>query len=70
MKKLIVIMCIALSGCMWQTVNESDMRSAVRICGSFQNVVEISANFVGEETVLCENRKKYLIVKENEHDRN
>lgn len=70
MKKLILILSIALSGCMWQTVNESDIRSAVRICGSFHNVVEISANFVGEETVLCENRKKYLITKENEYDRN
>lgn len=64
MKKLIVILCVALSGCMWQTVNESDMRSAARICGSFNNVVEISANFVGEESVLCEDRKKYLITKE------
>jgi hypothetical protein len=66
MKKLVLILCIALSGCMWQTVNESDMRSASRICGNFNNVVEISANFVGEETVLCEDRKKYLITKDNQ----
>jgi hypothetical protein len=66
MKKLIVIMCVALSGCMWQTVNSSDIRSAIRICGDSTKVVEISANFLGEETVLCENRKKFLITREGE----
>ena len=65
MKKLIVIMCVALSGCMWQTVNSNDIRSAERICGDSTKVVEISANFLGEETVFCENRKKYLITREN-----
>jgi hypothetical protein len=55
MKIIISIMlALALQGCMWQTVNESDMRTAARICGSMNNVVEISANFVGSETVICE----------------
>ncbi len=61
MKKLIVIMCVALSGCMWQTVNSNDIRAAIRICGNINEVVEISATFIGTETVLCENRKEILM---------
>lgn len=62
MKILISIMlALALQGCMWQTVNESDMRTAARVCGSMNNVVEISANFVGSETVICEDRTKHLL---------
>jgi hypothetical protein len=61
MKKLVLILCIALSGCMWQTVNSNDIRSAIRICGNMNEVVEISATFLGTETVLCENRKEIMI---------
>jgi hypothetical protein len=61
MKKLVLILCIALSGCMWQTVNSNDIRSAIRICGNMNEVVEISATFLGTETVLCENRKEIMM---------
>ena len=61
MKKLIIILSLALSGCMWQTVNENDIRAAIRTCGSLQEVAEISATFIGTETVLCENRKETLL---------
>lgn len=61
MKKLIVILCVALSGCMWQTVNENDIRAAIRTCGSLHEVSEISATFIGTETVMCENRKETLL---------
>jgi hypothetical protein len=62
MKIIISIMLVlALQGCMWQTVNESDMRTAARVCGSMNNVVEITANFVGGETVICEDRTKHLL---------
>jgi hypothetical protein len=56
-----IMLALALQGCMWQTVTESDMRTAARICGSMNNVVEISANFVGGETVTCEDRTKHLL---------
>ena len=56
-----IMLALALQGCMWQTVNESDMRTAVRICGSFHDIVEISSHFSGTETVVCENRTKHLL---------
>jgi outer membrane lipoprotein-sorting protein len=58
---MLIMLALALQGCMWQTVNESDMRTAARVCGSMNNVVEISANFVGSETVICEDRTKHLL---------
>jgi len=62
MKIIISIMlAFALQGCMWQTVNESDMRTAARVCGSMNNVVEISSHFSGTETVICEDRTKHLL---------
>jgi hypothetical protein len=62
MKIIISIMlALALQGCMWQTVNESDMRTAAQVCGSMNNVVEISASFIGTETVICEDRTKHLL---------
>ena len=62
MKIIISIMlALALQGCMWQTITESDMRAAARVCGSMNNVVEISSHFDGKESVLCENRTKHLL---------
>lgn len=53
MKRIVVvIMCILLSGC-YQSVNQYDISRATRICGSVESVVEIQANFVGWESVLC-----------------
>lgn len=64
MKKLIIIpiLALSLSGCFWQTVNSSDIETAIARCKQeYSTVVEISANFVGEESVLCSNRQKYAL---------
>ena len=58
MKKLIVIMCIALSGCMYQSVNFSDIDVAAKVCGGVQNIAELSASFDGSESVICHDRTK------------
>lgn len=64
MKKLILILSIALSGCMYQSVNFSDIDAATKACGGVQNIAELSASFDGGESVICHDRTKtYLRVK-------
>jgi hypothetical protein len=59
MDKLIVILCIALSGCMYQSVNLSDIEAASKACGGLNQISELSAAFDGQESVICFNREKY-----------
>lgn len=54
MKFLVVILsCVMLSGCFYQTVNQYDIRRAIKLCGSIENVVEISSYATGAETATC-----------------
>ena len=59
MKNLIVILSIALSGCMYQSVNYSDIEAATVVCGGVDKIAELSANFLGDESVVCLNRDKH-----------
>lgn len=62
MKKLILLVCLFLNGCFYQTVSAWDIERAIAKCGSLENVVAISAHFVGDETVICKPNdvSKYL----------
>lgn len=62
MRKLtIVAAAIALSGCMYQTVDQSDIQTAVKACGSLENIVHIEATAFGAEVALCTDREiQYL----------
>lgn len=57
MKRLAVILVLALSGCMYQSVNQNDIQTAINACGSLENIESIDANFLGIEDALCTNRK-------------
>ena len=59
MKSLVFIMCLSLTGCFYQTVNQFDIERASKACGGVEKVVDISADFFGDEFVLCKNGKKY-----------
>ena len=59
MKSLVFIMCLSLTGCFYQTVNQFDIERASKACGGVEKVVEISAHAQGDEVVLCKNGKKY-----------
>lgn len=56
-----LILAINLTGCMYQTVSNNDITSSILICGSVDNIYEISANFIGEESVRCTNRVSTMI---------
>lgn len=62
MKKLIGILslCVALSGCMAQTVNSNDIETGTKICAKHNSaVVEIEAWWSGGEYVRCSNRQRF-----------
>jgi hypothetical protein len=59
-----LLIALTLSGC-YQTTNLRDIKDASAICGGLDAVVEISANWVGNETVTCSNRATYWISHES-----
>lgn len=56
---LVVAMTVALSGCFYQTVNQYDIERAVKICGSIENIVDITSRMDGLESVICHNGEKH-----------
>ena len=61
MKKLVIILCVALSGCMYQSVNSSDIAAAAAVCGGADKITELSSSFAGAESVICANRTKHSL---------
>lgn len=53
-------LALMLSGC-YQSVNKYDMDRAVKACGGNEEVIEISATFIGSERVICSDGEKYLL---------
>jgi hypothetical protein len=51
---------LMLSGC-YQNVNKYDMDRAIKYCGSYEDVIEISALMVGAEHVLCSSGEVYSL---------
>ena len=52
-----LLLTLLLSGCFYQTTNQNDIQTAVRACGSLEQVHEIRADALGKELVVCTNRK-------------
>lgn len=53
MKKFIVLICLVLNGCFYQTVNQWDIERAIKFCGGLENVVLITSAFEGTEQATC-----------------
>lgn len=51
----LLILAIPLSGCFYQSVNNVDIRKAIKYCGSLENIVEIQAHLDGREYAFCDN---------------
>ena len=58
MKSLVFVMCLPLTGCFYQTVNQFDIQRASKACGGVEKIVEISSSFLGDEVALCKNGEK------------
>lgn len=53
MKKFIILSCLFLNGCFYQTVSQWDIERAITYCGGLENVAEIMASFEGTERATC-----------------
>lgn len=58
MTKLITILALAasLTGCMYQSVNQSDIQAAAKACGGVESIQDIEAYALGNEYTHCMNR--------------
>ena len=50
---LILASSLFLSGCLYQKVNNYDLHRSVIFCKSLENIAEIAAFGVGNESVVC-----------------
>ena len=64
MKYVALFFVILLQGCMWQSVNQSDIQTAIKACNGVENIVEIEAHAVGAELAMCSNREVYRLNQE------
>lgn len=58
--KYILILALLLTGC-YQSVNSNDIETAVKVCGSLEQVQEIRAHWYSEELVDCRNRTTHRL---------
>lgn len=55
MKKLILTLTTAslLTGCMYQSLDNSDLEKAIKVCGGLENIRYIDSYFDGSEWTAC-----------------
>lgn len=58
MKYFSILIPFVLSGCVYQSVNQNDIQTSIKVCGSLEQIVEINAHWNGTEKVMCANRKE------------
>jgi hypothetical protein len=61
MRYIMLPLVLALSGCFYQTVNNNDIQTAIKVCGSLDNIVEISSHVTGQENVECIDRTTHVL---------
>ena len=52
-KLLLPIICLLLSGCIYQVANNTDLEKAIYVCGDLENIDNITITFAGNEKVIC-----------------
>jgi hypothetical protein len=50
---LILALTLSLSGCFYQSANNTDLKKAVYFCDGINNIERINVHFNGAETVRC-----------------
>lgn len=53
----VLVLAVPLSGCFYQTVDNVDIRKAIKYCGSLENVVSIKTTAGGYEFGRCDNKE-------------
>lgn len=62
-KLLILVLCTNLTGCMWQDLNNTEIRKALHFCKSTENIEWVSAWALGGGSVRCVDGKYDLLNK-------
>lgn len=57
MRYTVALLALSLTGC-YQSVNQNDIQTAITVCGSLEQVVEIRAALWGAENALCSDRTR------------
>lgn len=57
----LILLTLSLTGCFHQSVNFNDIQTAIKACGSLDNIVEIEAHATGGEYVRCSDRTYILL---------
>lgn len=52
-KLLIPVICLLLSGCVYQVANNTDLEKAVYVCEGLENIENVTITFTGAEKVTC-----------------
>lgn len=61
-KLIIILICLFLNGCFYQTVSQWDIERVITRCGKLENIVAIGASFEGTERVICKPDNKLSII--------
>jgi hypothetical protein len=60
MKKLILILSLALSSCFYQTVNNVEIEAAIIKCGNANNIIQIDSLSIGSVCIRCKDGRAYI----------
>lgn len=52
-KLLIPAICLLLSGCFYQTLDNVDIRKGIHYCDGADNIRDMNSTFLGDEYVVC-----------------
>lgn len=52
-KLLIPVMCLLLSGCFYQKLDNTDIKKALHYCEGVENIKETNSTAFGDEYVTC-----------------
>ena len=56
MKHIILVLPFFVSGCFYQSINNTDLRKAVYTCNGVENIAYIESTALGDEIVRCTNK--------------
>ena len=56
MKHIILVLPFFVSGCFYQSINNTDLRKAVYTCKGVENIAYIESTALGDVIVRCANK--------------
>ena len=56
MKHIILVLPFFVSGCFYQSIDNTDLRKAVYTCNGVENIAYIESTALGDEIVRCTNK--------------